>query len=96
MEISTMPMKLDRQKKWLESQSRYGVCLEKMIRDTMQQCIAYKEQARRNQDACTALVARLESQRKICDLAEEKLKGLTKEAPKFVVENWFQVLLHNP
>ena len=49
--------------------------------------IAYKEQARINQDACTTLVARLESQRKICDLAKEKQKGLMKEAPKIVVEN---------
>ena len=35
--LAKQRMKLDKQRKWCESQSRYRICLEKMIRDTMQQ-----------------------------------------------------------
>ena len=35
--LAKQRMKLDKQRKWSESQSRYRICLEKMIRDTMQQ-----------------------------------------------------------
>ncbi|MCO5569873.1 hypothetical protein L7F22_023587 [Adiantum nelumboides] len=62
--------RVEKQRKWAETQSQYRQCLEKMIRDTMHQCVLHKEQARLNQAACNALLARLESQKSACDSAE--------------------------
>ncbi|XP_042038506.1 myosin-9-like [Salvia splendens] len=56
-----------------ESQSSYRVMLEKMIRDAMHQSVVYKEQVRLNQAAASALMARLEAQKAICDSAEREL-----------------------
>ncbi|KAK4411247.1 NADH-ubiquinone oxidoreductase chain 5 [Sesamum angolense] len=56
-----------------ESQSSYRTMLEKMIRDAMHQSVVYKEQVRLNQAAASALLARLEAQKAICDSAEREL-----------------------
>ncbi|KAH6789570.1 hypothetical protein C2S51_004576 [Perilla frutescens var. frutescens] len=56
-----------------ESQSSYRTMLEKMIRDAMHQSVVYKEQVRLNQAAASALLARLEAQKAICDSAERAL-----------------------
>ncbi|CAA0842696.1 Unknown protein [Striga hermonthica] len=56
-----------------ESQCSYRAMLEKMIRDAMHQSVVYKEQVRLNQAAASALLARLEAQKAICDSAEREL-----------------------
>ncbi|OVA06542.1 hypothetical protein BVC80_1739g26 [Macleaya cordata] len=56
-----------------EAQSSYKSLLEKMIRDAMHQSVIYKEQARLNQAATSALMARLEAQKAICDSSEKDL-----------------------
>ncbi|XP_075501028.1 uncharacterized protein LOC142539445 [Primulina tabacum] len=56
-----------------EAQSSHRVMLEKMIRDAMHQSVVYKEQVRLNQAASSALLARLEAQKAICDSAEREL-----------------------
>lgn len=56
-----------------EAQSSYKGMLEKMIRDAMHQSVIYKEQVRLNQAASNALMARLESQKAICDSSEREL-----------------------
>ncbi|KAL2511470.1 hypothetical protein Adt_17070 [Abeliophyllum distichum] len=56
-----------------EAQSSYRAMLEKMIRDAMHQSVVYKEQVRLNQAAASALLARLEAQKAICDSAEREL-----------------------
>lgn len=56
-----------------EAQSSYRAMLEKMIRDAMHQSVVYKEQVRLNQAAATALMARLEAQKAICDSSEREL-----------------------
>ncbi|GER31213.1 hypothetical protein STAS_07196 [Striga asiatica] len=56
-----------------ESQCSYRTMLEKMIRDAMHQSVVYKEQVRLNQAAASALLARLEAQKAICDSAEREL-----------------------
>jgi uncharacterized coiled-coil protein SlyX len=35
--LSKQRIKMDKQRRWSETQSQYRICLEKMIRDTMQQ-----------------------------------------------------------
>ncbi|WCJ40640.1 hypothetical protein M5689_021552 [Euphorbia peplus] len=56
-----------------EAQTSYRTMLEKMIRDAMHQSVIYKEQARLNQAAASALMARLEAQKAMCDNAEKEL-----------------------
>ncbi|XP_050136050.1 uncharacterized protein LOC126611712 [Malus sylvestris] len=56
-----------------EAQSSYRTTLEKMIRDAMHQSVIYKEQLRLNQAASSALMARLEAQKAICDASEKEL-----------------------
>ncbi|GAB2250201.1 hypothetical protein Droror1_Dr00013560 [Drosera rotundifolia] len=56
-----------------EAQSSYRITLEKMIRDAMHQSVVYKQQARLNQAATSALMATLEAQRALCDSAEKEL-----------------------
>ncbi|GAB2293595.1 hypothetical protein Dimus_027807 [Dionaea muscipula] len=56
-----------------EAQSSYRITLEKMIRDAMHQSLVYKQQARLNQAATSALMASLEAQRALCDSAEKEL-----------------------
>ncbi|KAI3684274.1 hypothetical protein L6452_33495 [Arctium lappa] len=56
-----------------EAQSSYKGMLEKMIRDAMHQSVIYKEQVRLNQAASNALMARLESQKAMCDSSEREL-----------------------
>ncbi|XP_065865059.1 uncharacterized protein [Euphorbia lathyris] len=56
-----------------EAQSSYRAMLEKMIRDAMHQSVIYKEQARLNQAATSALMARLEAQKTMCDNSEREL-----------------------
>ncbi|XP_021817964.1 titin homolog [Prunus avium] len=56
-----------------EAQSSYRTMLEKMIRDAMHQSVIYKEQLRLNQAASSALMARLEAQKAICDASEKEL-----------------------
>eukprot|EP01018_Ginkgo_biloba_P004058 Gb_34647 [translate_table: standard] len=63
----------EKQRRLAETQSSYRVCIEKMIRDAMHQNVVYKEQARLNQAACNALMARLESQKADCDTSEREL-----------------------
>ncbi|KAL8495552.1 hypothetical protein ACS0TY_019620 [Phlomoides rotata] len=60
-------------RKVAESQSSYRIMLEKMIREAMHQSVVYKEQVRLNQAAASALLARLEAQKAICDSAEREL-----------------------
>ncbi|EPS61478.1 hypothetical protein M569_13319, partial [Genlisea aurea] len=62
-----------------ESQSSYRVMLEKMIRDAMHQNIIYKEQVKLNQAAASALLARLEAQKALCDSAEKELIKKSKQ-----------------
>ncbi|PIN20979.1 hypothetical protein CDL12_06337 [Handroanthus impetiginosus] len=65
-----------------ESQSSYRTMLEKMIRDAMHQSVVYKEQVRLNQAAASALLARLEAQKAICDSAERELHRKYKQRDK--------------
>lgn len=65
--------RVEKQRRWSETQSSYRMCLEKMIRDAMHQSIVYKEQGRLNQAACNALMARLETQKATCDASEMEL-----------------------
>ncbi|KAG6498746.1 uncharacterized protein LOC121995726 [Zingiber officinale] len=62
-----------------EAQSSYKVLLEKMIRDAMHQSVVYKEQVRLNKSAASALMARLEAQRAICDSSEKELRRRFKQ-----------------
>lgn len=64
---------VEKQRRWAEAQSSHRLCLERMIRDTMHQSISYKEQARLNQAACNALMARLDCQKAGCKVAEQDL-----------------------
>ncbi|CAI9786021.1 unnamed protein product [Fraxinus pennsylvanica] len=56
-----------------EAQTSYRAMLEKMIRDAMHQSVVYKEQVRLNQATTSALLARLEAQKAICNSAEREL-----------------------
>ncbi|KAF8090032.1 hypothetical protein N665_0490s0028 [Sinapis alba] len=56
-----------------EAQCSYRNTLEKMIRDAMHQSVVYKEQVRLNQAASSALMARLEAQKALCDGSEKEL-----------------------
>ncbi|XP_047316944.1 eukaryotic translation initiation factor 5B-like [Impatiens glandulifera] len=60
-------------RKVAEAQSSYRIMLEKMIREAMHQSVVYKEQMRLNQAASSALMARLEAQKAICDSSEKDL-----------------------
>lgn len=71
--LSKHKQKVEKQRRWAETQSSYRLCLERMIRDTMHQSISYKEQARLNQAACNALMARLDCQKMTCEAAEKDL-----------------------
>ncbi|KAG6494776.1 uncharacterized protein LOC121991818 [Zingiber officinale] len=62
-----------------EAQSSYKVLLEKMIRDAMHQSVVYKEQVRLNKSAASALMARLEAQRAVCDSSEKELRRRFKQ-----------------
>ncbi|KFK38901.1 hypothetical protein AALP_AA3G175600 [Arabis alpina] len=62
-----------------EAQCSYRNTLEKMIRDAMHQSVVYKEQVRLNQAASSALMARLEAQKAICDGSERELHKKFKE-----------------
>ncbi|KAK6162561.1 hypothetical protein DH2020_002402 [Rehmannia glutinosa] len=76
-----------------ESQSSYRTMLEKMIRDAMHQSVVYKEQVRLNQAAASALLARLEAQKAICDSAERELHRKYKqrdELEKQIRPEWEQ------
>ncbi|KAI3444731.1 hypothetical protein Pfo_001396 [Paulownia fortunei] len=76
-----------------ESQSSYRAMLEKMIRDAMHQSVFYKEQVRLNQAAASALLARLEAQKAICDSAERELHRKYKqrdELEKQIRPEWEQ------
>lgn len=63
----------EKQRRVSETQSSYKQCVEKMIRETMHQNVVYKEQARLNQAACNALMARLESLKADADMSEREL-----------------------
>jgi len=71
--LSKQKQCIEKQRRWAETQSSYRLCLERMIRDTMHQSISYKEQARLNQAACNALMARLDCQKTTCETAEKDL-----------------------
>ncbi|XP_074577575.1 uncharacterized protein LOC141834008 [Curcuma longa] len=74
-----------------EAQSSYKVLLEKMIRDAMHQSVVYKEQVRLNKSATSALMARLEAQRAICDSSEKELRRRFKqrdETEKQIRPSW--------
>ncbi|XP_022870328.1 titin homolog [Olea europaea var. sylvestris] len=76
-----------------EAQSSYRAMLEKMIRDAMHQSVVYKEQVRLNQAAASALLARLEAQKAICDSAERELQRKYKqrdELEKQIRPEWEQ------
>ncbi|XP_073116711.1 uncharacterized protein [Elaeis guineensis] len=76
-----------------EAQSSYKALLEKMIRDAMHQSVVYKEQLRLNQAASSALMARLETQRAICDASENELHRKFKqrdEIEKQIRPSWEQ------
>ncbi|KAG1330042.1 hypothetical protein COCNU_02G000100 [Cocos nucifera] len=76
-----------------EAQSSYKALLEKMIRDAMHQSVVYKEQLRLNQAASSALMARLETQRAICDASENELRRKFKqrdEIEKQIRPSWEQ------
>ncbi|KAI4324695.1 hypothetical protein MLD38_030159 [Melastoma candidum] len=62
-----------------EAQSSYRTMLEKMIRDAMHQSVVYKEQMRLNQAAASALMARLEAQKAMCDASERELHKIHKQ-----------------
>ncbi|CAN6925872.1 unnamed protein product [Brassica oleracea] len=66
-------------RKLAEAQCSYRNTLEKMIRDAMHQSVVYKEQVRLNQAASSALMARLEAQKAICDGSEKELHKKFKE-----------------
>ncbi|KAF9613403.1 hypothetical protein IFM89_008233 [Coptis chinensis] len=63
----------EKSRRLAEAQSSYKGLLEKMIRDAMHQSVIYKEQLRLNQAATSALMARLEAQKAICDESEKDL-----------------------
>ncbi|KAF5177623.1 trichohyalin [Thalictrum thalictroides] len=63
----------EKSRRLAEAQSSYKALLEKMIRDAMHQSVIYKEQLRLNQAATSALMARLEAQKAICDSSERDL-----------------------
>ncbi|KAG0599265.1 hypothetical protein M758_12G138900 [Ceratodon purpureus] len=65
--------RVEKQRKWAESQSSYRLCLERVLRDTMHQTITYKEQARLTREACNVLIARLDSQKATCEAMEHEL-----------------------
>ncbi|XP_021911518.1 early endosome antigen 1 isoform X1 [Carica papaya] len=65
--------RVEKCRKLSEAQSSYRTVLEKMIRDAMHQSVVYKEQVRLNQAASSALMARLEAQKAICDASEKEL-----------------------
>ncbi|KAI4331470.1 hypothetical protein MLD38_029659 [Melastoma candidum] len=62
-----------------EAQSSYRTMLEKMIRDAMHQSVIYKEQVRLNQAAASALMARLEAQKAMCDTSARELHKIHKQ-----------------
>ncbi|MED6120619.1 hypothetical protein PIB30_022448 [Stylosanthes scabra] len=73
IELIKCRRKAEKCRRLAEAQCSYRTMLEKMIRDTMHQSVMYKEQIRLNQAASNALMARLEAQREICDVAEKEL-----------------------
>ncbi|KAL1292816.1 hypothetical protein HN51_053375 [Arachis hypogaea] len=73
IELIKCRRKAEKCRRLAEAQCSYRTMLEKMIRDTMHQTVMYKEQIRLNQAASTALMARLEAQKEICDAAEKEL-----------------------
>ncbi|XP_024973368.1 protein lava lamp [Cynara cardunculus var. scolymus] len=77
-----------------EAQSSYKGMLEKMIRDAMHQSVIYKEQVRLNQAASNALMARLESQKAMCDSSERELHKKFRhrdELEKQIRPEWEQI-----
>ncbi|KAH9544259.1 hypothetical protein CY35_13G109300 [Sphagnum magellanicum] len=71
--LRNQKQEVEKHRRWAETQSSYRLCLERMIRDIMHQSMAYKEQARLNQAACNALMARLDCQKVTCDAVEKDL-----------------------
>lgn len=65
--------RVEKQRKWAESQSSYRLCLERVLRDTMHQTMSYKEQARLTREACNVLIACLDSQKASCEAMESDL-----------------------
>ncbi|KAJ7951849.1 Trichohyalin [Quillaja saponaria] len=85
--------KAEKCRRLAEAQSSYRNTLEKMIRDTMHQSVIYKEQVRLNQAATNALMARLQTQKAICDSAEKELQRRYKqrdEIEKQIRPEWEQ------
>lgn len=72
--LSKHKQKVEKQRRWAETQSSYRLCLERMIRNAMHQSISYKEQACQNQAACNALMARLDCQDMTCEASEKILQ----------------------
>ncbi|KAL8138806.1 hypothetical protein V2J09_004807 [Rumex salicifolius] len=73
MELIKRKRRVEKCRRLADSQSSYRAMLEKMIRDALHQSVVYKEQVRLNQAAASALTARLEAQKAICDSAEKQL-----------------------
>ncbi|CAN0858491.1 hypothetical protein LINGRAHAP2_LOCUS7283 [Linum grandiflorum] len=73
LELTKRRRRAEKCRRLAEAQSSYRTMLEKMIRDAMHQSVVYKEQVRLNQAATTALMARLEAQKSICDASEKEL-----------------------
>ncbi|KAI5066782.1 hypothetical protein GOP47_0017310 [Adiantum capillus-veneris] len=71
--------RVEKQRRWSESQSHYRQCLERIIRDTLYQSSVFKEKARLNKAACTALLAKIQSHRMTCEDAEQDLAKHCKE-----------------
>ncbi|KAF8389034.1 hypothetical protein HHK36_025719 [Tetracentron sinense] len=83
----------EKSRRLAEAQSSYKTLLEKMIRDAMHQNVVYKEQTRLNQVATSALTARLEAQKAICDSSENELHRKFKqrdEIEKQIRPEWEQ------
>ncbi|CAL1377876.1 unnamed protein product [Linum trigynum] len=73
LELTKRRRRAEKCRRLAEAQSSYRTMLEKMIRDAMHQSVVYKEQVRLNQAATSALMARLEAQKAICDASEKEL-----------------------
>ncbi|MCO5607912.1 hypothetical protein L7F22_062114 [Adiantum nelumboides] len=71
--------RVEKQQRWSESQAHYRQCLERIIRDTLYQSSVFKENAKLNKAACTALLAKIQSHRMTCEDAEQDLAKQSKE-----------------
>ncbi|CAN8270190.1 unnamed protein product [Cochlearia groenlandica] len=78
-ELTKRRRRAEKCRRLAEAQCSYRNTLEKMIRDAMHQSVVYKEQVRLNQAASSALMARLEAQKAICDGSERELHKKFKE-----------------